>query len=212
MGLGSRNERKSGGIVSMTESGLRIWGMTEVGGPFSQQARVKYANSTSIGIDGVFQEIQISETIGLQYSDKKVRVRVREVSLGVDGKWFVEAELLPGQACPWKALLGDVEVTNRRRYLRHPSSDPIELRTSESSAPMSVSMTDICGNGCYVQTALAIPVGTKVIASFWIAQQKKIFSCTVRTSDPGYGLGIEFTGLDESTKKQLQSFLDGRAL
>ena len=55
---------------------------------------------------------------------------------------------------------------------------------------------------------LPLAVGTTLRVEFWIDQEKISTSAIVRTSDPGVGNGVEFTGLTPDTKQRLQSHLD----
>jgi hypothetical protein len=73
---------------------------------------------------------------------------------------------------------------------------------------MRVNATDISGNGCYVETAMPLPVATMLRVDIWIDQEHVTSTATVRTRDPGVGMGIEFTGLPEVTKIQFQTHLD----
>jgi hypothetical protein len=73
---------------------------------------------------------------------------------------------------------------------------------------MRVNATDVSGNGCYVETILPLALGTTLRVEFWIDQEKISTSAIVRTSDPGVGNGVEFTGLTPDTKQRLQSHLD----
>ena len=43
---------------------------------------------------------------------------------------------------------------------------------------------------------------------FWIDQEHVNCSATVRTRDPGVGMGIEFTGLPQDTKERFQAHLE----
>jgi len=42
----------------------------------------------------------------------------------------------------------------------------------------------------------------------WIEQERLSPTAVVRTCDPGVGMGIEFTGLPEDSKKRFQAHLD----
>ncbi len=97
---------------------------------------------------------------------------------------------------------------NRRKFARHKISFPVELRDERVNTPMRVNATDISGNGCYVETIMPLTVGTSLKVDFWIDQEHISSSATIRTRDPGVGMGIEFTGLPEDTKKRLQAHLD----
>ena len=73
---------------------------------------------------------------------------------------------------------------------------------------MRVNATDISGNGCYVETVMPLAVTTTLKVEFWIDQEHISSSAVVRTRDPGVGMGIEFTGLTEDSKKRFQAHLD----
>jgi hypothetical protein len=73
---------------------------------------------------------------------------------------------------------------------------------------MQTNATDIGGRGCYVETLLPLPLGTKVKISFWMDSEKIQTSGVVRASDGGVGMGIEFTQLDNHVQDRLQKHLD----
>jgi hypothetical protein len=97
---------------------------------------------------------------------------------------------------------------NRRRFQRHKISFPLEFRDERVNTPMRVNATDISGNGCYVETNMPLAISTVLKVDFWIDQEHVTASATVRTRDPGVGMGIEFTGLPEDSKKRFQAHLD----
>jgi len=76
------------------------------------------------------------------------------------------------------------------------------------NTPLRVNATDVSGNGCYVETVMPLPVATSLRVDFWIDQEHLTASAVVRTRDPGVGMGIEFTGLPEESKKKFQAHLD----
>ncbi|MGC2729616.1 MAG: PilZ domain-containing protein, partial [Candidatus Sulfotelmatobacter sp.] len=97
---------------------------------------------------------------------------------------------------------------NRRRFQRHKISFPLEFKDERVNTPMRVNATDISGNGCYVETAMPLAITTVLRVDFWIDQEHITATATVRTRDPGVGMGIEFTGVPEETKKRFQAHLD----
>jgi hypothetical protein len=97
---------------------------------------------------------------------------------------------------------------NRRMFLRHRISYPLELRDERVNTPLRVNATDISGNGCYVETVMPLAVATALRVDLWIEQERLTPSAVVRTRDPGVGMGIEFTGLTDELKKRFQAHLD----
>jgi hypothetical protein len=128
----------------------------------------------------------------------------------------VGVQLVADQECPWLAELPPevrskmpaITLDNRRRFQRHKISFPLEFRDERVNTPMRVNATDISGNGCYVETVMPLPIGTVLRVDFWIDQEKVSATATVRTRDPGVGMGIEFSGATEDTKQRFQAYLD----
>ncbi|HXC43730.1 MAG TPA: PilZ domain-containing protein [Candidatus Dormibacteraeota bacterium] len=196
---------------------LRVWGMGANNQPFHQNAVAQNVSVTGACICGIEQGLKVGDVIGVQYEAKKARCKVIWV---VDGggikKVQVGVQLVADQECPWLSQL-PVEVRsnlpaptpdNRRRFQRHKISFPLEFRDERVNTPMRVNATDISGNGCYVETAMPLPVSTVLRVDFWIDQERLSASATVRTRDPGVGMGIEFTGLPDDSKNRFQAHLD----
>jgi hypothetical protein len=128
----------------------------------------------------------------------------------------VGIKLLAQKDCPWKEYLSldgaAVKVaassSNRRRWHRHKMSLPLELRDERVQAPIRVNATDVSGNGCYVESMMPLPLGTVLRIDLWLDSEHISISAVVRTSDPGVGNGIEFTGMPQETKDRIQAYLD----
>ena len=71
-----------------------------------------------------------------------------------------------------------------------------------------VNATDIGGRGCYVETLLPLPLSAQGTITFGMDAIEAQTTAVVRASDPGVGMGIEFTTLDTHVQERLQQFLD----
>lgn len=197
---------------------VKVWGMGANGQPFFQNANAQNISSTGACIYGVDPELKVGDVIGVQYEGKKARCKVIwVVNAGALKKNQVGVQLVAEQECPWAlALPKDMKVEertaqsqdNRRKFLRHKISYPLELRDERVNTPLRVNATDISGNGCYVETVMPLAVATALRVDLWIGEERLTPSAIVRTRDPGVGMGIEFTGLPEETKKRFQTHLD----
>src|SRR5262249_41785414 len=132
-------------------------------------------------------------------------------------KTQIGVQLVADQECPWVAVLPadmkpdertQLNQDNRRKFLRHKISFPLELRDERVNTPLRVNATDVSGNGCYVETVMPLAIGTALRVDFWIDQERVSPTAVVRTRDPGVGMGIEFTGMTEEVKKRFQAHLD----
>jgi hypothetical protein len=197
---------------------VRVWGMGANEHVFFQNAIAQDVSATGACIYGFEQELKVGDIIGVQYEAKKARCKVIwVVNAGGLKKIQVGVQLIPDQECPWVAMVPqETRVTaaiprapdNRRKFQRHKISFPLELKDERVNTPMRVNATDISGNGCYVESILPLPVGTSLKVDLWIDQEHIATSATIRTRDPGVGMGIEFTGLTEDSKRRFQAHLD----
>ena len=196
---------------------IRVWGMGSDNQPFHQNATAQNASLTGACINGLEHDLKVGDVIGVQYETKKARCKVVWVmEAGGLKKFQVGVQLVVDQECPWLSQL-PTEVRanlpvrvpdNRRRFQRHKISFPLEFRDERVNTPMRVNATDISGNGCYVETVMPLPVSTALRVDFWIEEEHLTASATVRTRDPGVGMGIEFTGLPDDSKNRFQAHLD----
>ncbi len=198
---------------------VKVFGMGTDGRPFFQNVHARNLTSDSALLAGIDRPLSPGDIIGVQLGDKKARCRVLNAfDAGLVQKIQAQVELLVGQACPWEQhviksaqpSMGGGHLppsfpSNKRKFSRHRVPFPVEIRDERgSSAPMQTSATDISGRGCYVETLVPLPLGTKLTITFWLDSKKILTPALVRTSDPGVGMGIEFIGLDPATQTRLQ--------
>lgn len=199
---------------------VRVWGMGANQHVFFQNAIAENVTATGASLHGIENPLNVGDVIGVQYEGKKARCKVMWVKeAGGLKKTQVGVELIAEQECPWLAALSQESrapaaattarsYENRRKFHRHKISYPVELKDERVNTPMRVNATDISGNGCYVESIMPLTVGTTLKVDLWIDQEHIATSATVRTRDPGVGMGIEFTGLPEESKRRFQAHLD----
>ena len=194
---------------------VRIWGMDADGRPFFQNVNATNLSSDGATFSGISHPLKAGDVIGVQYGEKKVRCKVIWViDSGVERQIEAGTEILPGQKTPWLELTkqeksGSAPSSNKRRWARHKIWFPLEIGFEDSRRThMQTNATDIGGRGCYVETLLPLPMGTKVKITFWMDDEKIQTSGVVRASDGGVGMGIEFTQLDDHIQERLQNHLE----
>lgn len=194
---------------------VRVWGMTAAGRAFFQFAHALNISSEGALISGVESELKVGDVIGVQFDEKKVRCTVISVmNTGPLKKNQVGIKLLAAEECPWKSYLpldgaaARIAPSNTRRWPRHRISIPLELRAEHAKASIRVNASDVSGNGCYVESMMPFPLGTGLQVDVWLDSEHISFTAVVRTSDPGVGNGIEFTGVPAGTKDRMQVYLD----
>jgi hypothetical protein len=73
---------------------------------------------------------------------------------------------------------------------------------------MQCAATDIGGRGCYVESLVPLPIGSELMVTFWVDSEKFTTKGVIRASDPGVGMGIEFTELPGQVQQKLQQYLE----
>ena len=194
---------------------VRVWGMDADGRPFFQNANANNLSSEGARLAAISHPLKAGDVIGVQHADKKARFKVVWVlDGGVARQIEAGVQILPNQQTPWRELAtpDKTEVApskNKRRYVRHKVLFPLEIGFEDARRThMQTNATDIGGRGCYVETLLPLPLGTKVKITFWMDSEKIQTSGVVRASDGGVGMGIEFTQLDNHVQDRLQKHLD----
>jgi hypothetical protein len=127
-------------------------------------------------------------------------------------------QILAGQTVPWAEVAGkdrppakraERSGSEKRRFVRHKVLFPITISFPDGArSHMQCNATDISGRGCYVESLVPLMIGTEVVVTFWIDSRKFTTKGIVRASDPGVGMGIEFTALEMQIQQHLQEYLE----
>jgi hypothetical protein len=202
-------------IRTETQINVRVWGMDADARPFSQNAVARNISGEGAQILGISHPLKAGDIIGIKHGEKKARFKVVWVTdAGTLRKIEADVQIVEGQKSPWREMANPEELTFapgkvNRRFVRHKIQFPIQIRLADTQrARMNTNATDIGGRGCYVETLLPLPLGTQGTITFWMDEEKVQTTAVVRASDPGVGMGIEFTTLDAHVQERLQQFLD----
>jgi len=201
-----------------TDIPVRAFGMDADGKPFFEKAVASNLSSEGAQLTRVQHALKIGEVIGIQYGDKKARFEIKWVKPGFLPN-TVEAGLflLSGQTVPWgeetsesaKATRVAPKGSDKRKFTRHKVNFPLTLSFAGGGrSHMQCSATDIGGRGCYVESLVPLPIGSELIVTFWVDSEKFTTKGVVRASDPGVGMGIEFTELQTHVQQKLQDYLE----
>jgi hypothetical protein len=189
---------------------VRVWGLDAHGRPFSHHAQAENVSDNNALLAGIHSPLIVGLVFGLQWQQCKTRCTVVAVfSCGASlRKFYVEPVF--GQPWPWKAMK-PANVRNasqdRRKSARHKIALSIEVRR-KSGLPFEVRSSDVSSSGCYLEMLTPLPMGTVVELSFTIGFAEISTEATVRTSDLGVGMGLEFTSMHGDSRRRLQNQID----
>jgi PilZ domain len=100
----------------------------------------------------------------------------------------------------------DTERRSTDRQMFTASADVIEL---VSGARFSTRTTDLGPGGCFVDTTVPFPVGSKLRITLHKGKMNFETAGTVVYSQTGLGMGIAFDDLDKSQRAALEEWLAG---
>ena len=213
-------EQRPGNRVS-AEIPVRIWGMDASGKPFFGTAIAGNLSAAGAQLSHVRHNLKVGDTIGIQYENMKARFEVMWAKASVaPGRNEAGVRIIANQPVPWGEVTAAVIAASpaaprlnngaeKRRFARHKVQFPLTVSFPDGQrAHMQCSATDMSGRGCYIESLVPLAISTVVIVTFWIDSEKIRTNGVVRASDPGVGMGIEFTALEEQIKNRLQAYLE----
>ena len=102
-----------------------------------------------------------------------------------------------------------MSYADKRRYPRLPVL--MECRVDGSSGHAEMRLTDLSPVGCYVDTNIVFPPETRVSLSVMLGDAEvKLSGRVVPMPSGGFGFGVEFVDLDDSTRQQLEAYIQTR--
>lgn len=98
-------------------------------------------------------------------------------------------------------------MDERRQHKRHSFSATAEVVDMVSGGRLSARAADLNEAGCYLDTLNPIPVGSHIRVR--VIANGAEFTCTavVRDSQPGFGMGVAFTNVDDARKTLINSWI-----
>lgn len=206
---------------------IRVFGVDDDDRAFSQIVHAGNISGHGAKLAGLKELLKAGAIIGVHFGNMKARCKVIwVVNAGETRGIEVGVQVVGGQPCPWREEVETQqasgkdpiprtppEAEDKRKFPRRRISFQIEIQDGQGgNAPMRTRTADIAGSGCYIETMLPLAVGKIVSISFWLNSERVHTSAIVRTCDHGVGMGIEFTGLDETTQKRLQQQVEAIAV
>lgn len=99
-------------------------------------------------------------------------------------------------------------MKERRKGKRHSFSATAEVVDMVSGARLSTRAADLNEGGCYLDLLSPLPIGTNVRIRILSDGAELMCSGVVRDSQPGMGMGVAFTDLDDKRKALIDSWIE----
>ena len=97
----------------------------------------------------------------------------------------------------------------KRRHPRLPVL--MECRVEGSSGHAEMRLTDLSPVGCYVDTNITFPPDTRVSLTVMLGDSEvTLAGRVVPMPSTGYGFGVEFVDLDDSSRQKLEAYIQAR--
>jgi hypothetical protein len=99
-------------------------------------------------------------------------------------------------------------MRNRRQHERHVFSATAEVVDVISGARFNARAADLNKSGCYLDMLSPLPIGSKVRVHMHTDVAELTCTALVRDSQPGLGMGVAFTDLDDARKAVIDSWIE----
>jgi PilZ domain len=196
---------------------VRIFGTNAQGRTFSENLFTIDVSRHGARVTGVRAEIKVGELIGLTYVQNRSRFSVKWIGRPGTPQ---QGEMGLQNTSPEKALWdfplpeavvdqhgGQAKACERRKHPRIRSMNSAELHVEGQNTPIWGKATDLSAGGCFVEMPIPLKQDTVLKLGLWIQQDKLWLKGKVASSRPGFGIGIEFTGISAQDSDKLLEFL-----
>ena len=199
---------------------VRILGTDVNGHPFADKVEALDASRHGLRVQGLSVALKIEDTVSVSYKDQKTRYRV---------KWVVPREPSASGRARWEAGLEN--YSPERTIFDFPLPTPIldhyagpssnerrvaprvrcvasaELHPEGHAAPIMVGVADVSVGGCFIDMPMPLRKGTQVKIGLWLDTVKVQSDAVVSNIRPGFGMGLQFTGLAAAERAKLEAYL-----
>lgn len=202
-------------LIDLNESGLAMQAGDML--PLSCKVYFQFAlpeNQSLVRLAGEVMWQDVAGRVGIRF------VQVPQASRRVLQSW-VQANL-PGEAESAEPAAGSAQKDDsltrlsaglglistssgdRRQRLRQACNLGAEVYRAASGVPTRCNLSDISPGGCFVETTESLPKGTPVEIVVRTAEQKLCIAGRVTSTNPGFGMGVQFSLRNDEQKKQVQ--------
>jgi hypothetical protein len=102
----------------------------------------------------------------------------------------------------------EVAIAERRLKKRHAFSATTEVIEFNSGARISTRAADLSQQGCFLDSLNPFAIGTKIRVRIHWDGTELICNAEVRDSQPGFGMGVAFTGLNDPGKALINRWIE----
>lgn len=99
-------------------------------------------------------------------------------------------------------------MAERRQHKRYAFSATTEVVDLATGARLSTRAADLNKGGCYLDMLSPLPIGSKVRIRISSAGGDLACTAMVRDSQPGMGMGVAFTDLNDAQKALIDSWIE----
>src|SRR6266567_8319459 len=99
-------------------------------------------------------------------------------------------------------------MEDRRQHKRHAFSATAEVMDMVSGARLPTRAADLNKGGCYLDMLNPLPIGSNVRVSIHSDGAELTCTAVVRDSQPGMGMGVAFTDLDDARTALIESWIE----
>jgi hypothetical protein len=194
---------------------LRIFGTDSSGQIFSEKVATVNVSRQGAALSGVKVNLALEEIIGVTYGTNKSHFRVRWIGQpGTSVAGHIGLVNIAPNKPLWDFPLPGGELdefrrtatADRRKSPRLKSVTSVEIHPAQGALIWGKA-TDISLGGCYIEMGIPLKQNAELRIGLWLQQTKLWVGGIVRSSTPGFGIGVEFTAISPEDAEKLKAYL-----
>jgi len=198
-----------------TKIPLRIFGTDVSGQIFSEKVSTVNVSRQGAELSGVLVNLALDEIVGITYGTSKAHFRVKWIGQpGTSAAGHIGLLNISPNKPLWDFPLPGSELdefrgmanADRRKSPRLKSVTSVEIHPAHGSLIWGKA-TDISFGGCYIEMGIPLKQDTELRIGLWIDQTKMWVGGVVRSSTPGFGIGVQFTSITTEDLDKLKAYL-----
>jgi PilZ domain-containing protein len=200
---------------------VKIWGIDADRRPFILNAVACEVSYHGARLDGLSCKLMLGEVIAVQYGSQKGRFRVVWTANPASDRAGQVGIRSVDDTCIWEAELAYFSLESsseksdplaaarrdRRQFPRFRCGGNVQVSRAESAQHLWAKLGDLSLGGCYVNTPVPEPVGTKLRLVLELQETKISVMGEVRTCVPALGMGVQFTSFETGSRELLKQVM-----
>jgi hypothetical protein len=200
---------------------VRIAGVDVSGRPLLQMVTTRNISRQGALLEGIQGKLKLGEIIAVTYMSSRARFRVTWVGdAGTERAGQIGVQSVEPDKCIWDTttlppkaidLYNPPSTEERRQHRRVQCKLGAELHIEGAEGLVRVEVTNLSLGGCFVQMSALPKEKNRLKLIVWVNDSKLAVKGIVVNRQPGFGISVKFTEMNEEAQERLRRFVESHS-